>query len=136
VTLAGWVEHARLPGLLAEADLFTFPSVREFGGGVVLEAMAVGLVPVIVDYAGPAELVTPETGYAVPLGTRAEIVERLGALLARLAERPGEIDEKSRAAARRVREHFTWPVKAGKVVEVYRWVTGRAARPEFPMPTP
>ncbi len=136
VRLAGWVEHTEVQNHLIQADLFVFPSIREFGGAVVLEAMAVGLAPVVVDYGGPAELVTPRTGYLVPLGSRAEIVGRLRAALSALAESPAEIDVKSRCALRRAHELFTWRAKSERVVEVYDWVLGRGRRPDSPMPLP
>jgi glycosyltransferase involved in cell wall biosynthesis len=136
VRLAGWVEHGRVQDFLADADLFTFPSIREFGGAVALEAMAVGLVPLVMDYGGLGELVTEKTGFLLPMGTRGQIVERLRSLLTHLCEHPEEIDGKSDAAWRRAHEQFTWPAKARQVVRVYDWVLGRAARPEFPMPTP
>ena len=137
VRLAGWVDHKKVQDWLADADLFTFPSIREFGGAVALEAMAVGLVPAVVDYGGLGELVTPKTGFLLPLGTRPQIVERLRSLLTHLCEHPEEIDAKSPAAMRRAREQFVWPAKARQIVQVYDWVLGRRGeKPHFPIPTP
>jgi glycosyltransferase involved in cell wall biosynthesis len=137
VTLCGWVEHEKVQDRLAQADVFAFPSIREFGGGAVLEAMAVGLVPIVIDYAGPAELVTERTGFLLPMGTRQQIVQRLAALLNQLAENPAIIDAQSGPALRRAHELFTWDVKARRVLDVYEWVTGRRAdKPDFGMPWP
>jgi len=122
VRLDGWVEHKLLQHRLAEADLFTFPSIREFGGAVALEAMAVGVVPMVVNYGGPAELVTPETGYLVPMGTRAQIIERFRTILQQLAGDPSPIEIKSAAALERAHTQFTWEAKARQTLEVYRSV--------------
>jgi glycosyltransferase involved in cell wall biosynthesis len=135
VRLPGWVEHGKLQHWLAESDLFTFPSIREFGGAVVLEAMAVGVVPMVVAYGGPAELATEQTGYLVPIGPRQQIVDHYRRVLSELAEHPEAIDAKSPLARRRALEHFTWDAKAGRVVEIYRWVCGiDTQRPLYPMP--
>jgi glycosyltransferase involved in cell wall biosynthesis len=135
VKLHGWVQHQQVQDILAECDVFTFPSIREFGGGVVLEAMAVGVPPIAMDYAGPAELVTDETGFLIPMGTREEIIERLRRMLAHLVQDPREIDRRSPVAVQRVRNLFTWQAKARQVLEVYRWVLGeRDAKPDFGMP--
>jgi glycosyltransferase involved in cell wall biosynthesis len=91
VTFHGMVPHAQVQTIATRANLLTFPSIREFGGGVVLEAMALGLVPLIVDYAGPGELVGEGLGYKVPIGTRAEIVARFRARLETILEAPGEL---------------------------------------------
>ena len=137
VMLSGWVDHRQVQQYLADADLFGFPSIREFGGAVVLEAMAVGVVPIIVDYGGPAELVTEKTGFLLGLGTRAQITRKLGETLARLADHPEEIESKRGPAERRARELFTWDNKARQVLDVYQWVLGRSAKkPSFPMPLP
>lgn len=137
IRLLGWVDHAQVHRHLAEAHVLAFPSVREFGGGVVLEAMALGVVPVVIDYGGPGELVTPASGFLIPLGSRTEIVERYRALLRRLAMDPSIITPLSVAARERVLRRFTWSAKAGQVLEVYRWVTGgRGEKPDFGMPFP
>lgn len=136
VSFTGWLEHPKLAERLARAHVFTFPSVREFGGAVVLEAMTLGVVPVVLAYGGPAELVTEGTGFAIPMGTRQQIVAQLRAVLERLAEHPEQLRPLSDAARRRVLEHFTWDAKARQVLEVYRWVLGRRGKPDFGMPLP
>jgi len=137
VRLAGWVDHEQVQKELTEADLFVFPSIREFGGGAVLEAMAAGVMPVVLDYAGPAELVTKHTGCLIELTTRREIVARLREALSQLAANPDEIDRKGLAAMHRARGLFTWEVKAKQVLKIYRWVLGMESdRPVYPMPVP
>lgn len=129
VTFHGHLPHAAVQDVLAAANILLFPSIREFGGGVVLEAMSLGVVPVIVDYAGPGELVTPDTGRAVPIGTRAEIVARLAADLAALADDPSALPVLAGAARDRALTLFTWEAKARQIAQVYDWVLGRGARP-------
>lgn len=132
VTLAGWVEHGQLQHRLVQSDVFAFPSIREFGGGVVLEAMALGLVPVIVNYGGPGELVSPDTGYALPLGTRAQIIASFRETLERLARDPSGVRAMGERGRRDVFKRFTWEAKARQVLQVYDWVTGkRTERPRF-----
>lgn len=132
----GWVEHSQIGKYLAKADVFAFPSIREFGGGVVLEAMASGCVPVVVNYAGPAELLTLASGYFVELGTRQQIIERFRTVLANIAEHPEQLAAKSAMGIRRAMELFTWDAKARQVLQVYRWLKEGGEKPVFPMPFP
>ena len=137
VTLAGWVPHEKVQDRLVDADILAFPSIREFGGGVALEAMAAGVVPVVADYGGLGELVSPQSGFLLAMGSRSEIIGRLRATLTDLAKDPQLIDGKSRHALRRAHEQFTWSAKARQTLEVYDWVIGRRVhRPIFAMPTP
>jgi glycosyltransferase involved in cell wall biosynthesis len=137
VTLHGWVPHDTLHAHLAQSHVLGFPSVREFGGAVVLEAMAMGLVPVVVRYGGPAELVTRRTGYFVEIGPREAIVAGFRAILSRLVEQPEALIPRSAAAKRRILQDFTWDAKARQTLQVYRWVLGqRHDKPDFGMPFP
>lgn len=135
VEFPGWVAHGQLAPRLRRAQIFGFPSVREFGGGVVLEAMALGLVPVVLDYAGPAELVPPGAGVVLPMGPRADIIAGLGRTLARFDAAPGLLTEMAQRAEEHVFTHFTWAAKARQTLEVYDWVTGgRAEKPGWGVP--
>ena len=134
VEFAGWVEHQEIATRLLRADVFGFPSVREFGGGVVLEAMALGVVPIVADYGGPAELVTDDTGYRVGLGSRADLISNLRQVLEKLVADPSSLPEMGRSARERVHRLFTWKAKARQTNEIYRWVLGRRDKPDFGMP--
>ncbi len=134
VALDGWVKHDQLQHRLIQSHVFGFPSIREFGGAVVLEAMATGLVPIVMDYGGPGELVSPQTGFAIPMGPRAHIIEQFRATLSRLVANPEVIPQMGAKARERVLTHFTWDAKAAQVLEVYRWVLGERAKPDFGMP--
>ena len=136
VHFAGWVEHARVREVLAGCHLFGFPSIRDFGGAAVLEAMALGLVPLVVDYGGPGELVSPSTGFAVPMGSRRQIVRRLAEVLRALVADPRPLLDMSCRARERALRSFTWDTKAEQVLEVYDFALGRRPRPDFGMPFP
>lgn len=136
VTLSGWLDRAAAAERLRQAHVLGFPSIREFGGGVVLEAMASGAVPVVVDYAGPSELVTAETGYLVPLGDRAAIVAGLRRRFEALASDPGPLALKASRGRARIVRWFTWQRKAEQLADVYAWVLGDGPKPEYGMPFP
>ena len=71
----------------------------------MLEAMALGVAPAIVDYAGPGELATEGVGRKVPIGPRARIVADFGALLEEMAaDVPGAL-AMGAAAQRAAAEH-------------------------------
>jgi starch synthase len=134
VRFAGFVPHHSLQQRLAESDVLGFPSVREFGGAVVLEAMALGLVPVVVDYGGPGEYVSPATGIATPMAPRPQLVAHLRQALERLAADPETVRAMGERARRRALDLYTWDAKARQVLEVWRWVLGQRDKPDFGMP--
>ena len=129
IRLHGWLKHGQVQDVLASSHVLGFPSIREFGGGVVLEAMAVGVVPMVVDYAGPAELVTPQTGFKIALGDRESIVQGVRAQLSSAASQRGELRRMSAAGRARVASHFTWAAKASQVLRVYDWVLRGGEKP-------
>lgn len=131
VTFRGNVPHDELQRCFAEADLFAFPSIREFGGAVVLEAMSCGLPVVVVDYGGPGELASEECGVLIPLGSRDEIVVRLQHAIRQINADRSHLGEMGRAARQRAERQFDWSVKASELVSVYEWVLGDSSRPNL-----
>ncbi|MFN7224616.1 MAG: glycosyltransferase family 4 protein [Paracoccaceae bacterium] len=132
VVFHGWKPHAQVQDIAVRCQVLAFPSIREFGGGVVLEAMALGVAPVVVDYAGPAELVTGATGWKVPIAGRETVIAGFAERLAYCVDHPDEVAQKGAAARERVADLFTWDRKAAQILAVYDWVLKPgSAKPEF-----
>ena len=135
VKLDGWVEHSVLHERLSQGDVFAFPSIREFGGGAVLEAMALGLAPVVLDYAGPTELVPPECGISVKMGTREELIPRLREAIELFVNDPAKAREFGKKSRRHIEKMYTWEAKAEQDLEIYKWVMGqRQDKPDWGRP--
>jgi glycosyltransferase involved in cell wall biosynthesis len=131
VVLHGWLTQPQAAAIGRRCHLLLFPSVREFGGGAVLEAMAMGLAPVVVAHGGPAELVAPGTGWAVPLAPRDTLVAALGDRLAALT--PAEALAAGARARARALADLTWAAKARQIARLYDWVLGGRRGPA-PLP--
>ena len=133
VTFYGMLDHHEVQDVAVQSNLLTFPSIREFGGGVVIEAMSLGVVPLIVDYAGPGELVGPNTGFKVPIGTRSEIVATFGAQLEAILADPSALPDIGAASQAYVQSKFTWEAKAAQILDVYTWALAdrRQPTPDF-----
>ena len=132
MTFHGWKDHSLVQNHLSESDILSFPSIREFGGGVVLEAMALGVMPLIVNYGGPAELITPECGLTIEMGSKDEIIERLKRKIEYLIENREVIDRLGNNARKVVEEHFTWEKKAQKTQTLYNWlIENRTEKPDL-----
>lgn len=119
VTFTGQLPQDAVVKQCQNASVFAFPSLREFGGGVVLEAMACGLPSVILDYGGPAELLPDDAGVKLAMTPRPQRVQDLRAALERLAAHPQRLDAMSQAGIDHVAGHFTWAQKARQIRGIY-----------------
>jgi glycosyltransferase involved in cell wall biosynthesis len=128
VRFTGWVAQERTREYYEAADLFVFPSVREFGGAVVLEAMAAGLPCVVADHGGIGEYVTPESGVAVrplsPEQMAGDVVRAVRGLV-RDRERWRRLSAGAAARARR----YAWETKAAGLAGIYAGLADPGAGP-------
>ena len=134
VTITGWLSHADTLGHMQRGDVLVFPSIREFGGGNVFEALAMGMVPIVVAFGGPGDIVNPRVGYSVPLTNPDDIVRQMAAALAELDGDPALLQRLRDEGMRYAREQLTWEGKAETVTRVLTWAVGRGPKPELPPP--
>jgi glycosyltransferase involved in cell wall biosynthesis len=119
VTLTGWVAQDQTAYFYRQADIFCFPSIREFGGAVVLEAMAHSLPCIVVDNGGIAEYVTEDCGFKVEPRSREFIIQAFGREITRLVIDRALRTRLGEGAFERGRS-FSWQAKAQQVVDMYR----------------
>jgi glycosyltransferase involved in cell wall biosynthesis len=134
VTFTGWLSHAETLEHMQRGDVLVFPSIREFGGGNVFEALAMGMVPIVVAFGGPGDIVNSRVGYSVPLTTPDDIVRQMAAALAELDGDPDLLTRLREEGMRYAREQLTWEGKAETVTRVLTWAVGQGPKPELPPP--
>ena len=118
VSFTGWVSQKDTQEYYNKANIFCFPSIREFGGAVVLEAMACGLPCIVVNNGGIGEYVTEETGFKIEPISREYLVQELKEKIEVLVENEELRKRMSMKSIERVQE-FKWEQKATKIVEIY-----------------
>ena len=134
VTFLGWVSHAEALRHLGTADILVFPSVRDFGAGIVFEALALGAVPLVVDFGGPGDIVIPEVGYKVALTNESDVVVQMEKILTELAGNRTLLEQRRQEGISYARECLTWNAKALRTTEILNWVVRKGPKPDFPPP--
>ena len=119
ITFTGWIPQEETARHYKNADLFCFPSIREFGGAVVLEAMAAGLPCIVPDHGGIGEYVTPSSGFKVAPTSRKAVIQGMADAIDTMARTPQLWTRLSRGAVDRARE-FLWDSKGEQIVRIYR----------------
>jgi glycosyltransferase involved in cell wall biosynthesis len=123
VHFAGWVDHQKTLEYYSQSDIFCFPSIREFGGAVVLEAMACGLPCIVANNGGIGEYVTDATGFRIDPISRDYLTAEMANKIKVLVEDELLRSQMAEAAFARAQE-FEWEAKAKKIVAVYEELTG------------
>ena len=118
VKFVGWVNQEETLEYYQQADIFSFPSIREFGGAVVLEAMACGLPCIVPNNGGIGEYVTEETGFKIEPNSREYVTQEFTNKIKILVEDDKLRESMSAKGIERARE-FEWENKARKIVDIY-----------------
>jgi glycosyltransferase involved in cell wall biosynthesis len=124
--------QAEVAEFMRSCDAFVFPSIRELGAGVVIEAMASGIACIVTDYGAPGHLAANERGLRVHLQPLEGLVHDYRAAMERCLDNPDELTEMAQRAHRYAMENFTWSAKAAHTLKIYESVADHAPLPTFP----
>lgn len=101
--------------LLEESDIFLFPSLREGGSWSLMEAMAIGLPVVCLNYAGMAITTDDSCAIRLPVTNPAQMPKDMAAAIIKLIENPELRKQMGDAGRKRIKEVFNWRAK-GKFI--------------------
>ena len=130
VRWTGATTPAAVTSLCAEHDVFVLPSRAEGLSVAAVEAMSVGLVPVVSDLPSMAELLDGgRTGMSAPVGDAASFARAIGTL----ARDRNCLETMSRAARQLAIDRFDIRARAASYQHLYaRWRELYRARPASP----
>lgn len=114
IIFPGFVPHALLPALYAEATALVFPSLYEGFGLPPLEAMACGTPVVASNVSSMPELLADNAEYINP-----ESVEDIARGILRVIE-DTEYAQRLSIKGRQHARQFSWDIAAKKHIEVYK----------------
>ena len=122
VAFTGRKTQAEVGEEMRQADAFVFPSIRELGAGVVIEAMASGAVCLVTDYGAPGDLAANGRGVRVPLQPLEGLVDGFRNAMENCIRDPAAhaaMADKARTYATTL---FDWNAKARYTAEIYQAV--------------
>lgn len=131
--VTGWVTQQAVSDWMRRAEIMAFPSIKELGAGVVVEAMACGMVPLVCNYGAPGTLVGTDRGLRVPVTDREQLIGAFQMALEALVTDRQRLKELADRAQRFALEKFPWKQKSKETMAIYDWVLcgRRGPKPVF-----
>ena len=120
VKLVGALPRHDLLSRMASSDALLFPSLRDGGGTVVIEAMSAAKPVVCLDIGGPGLHITEECGIKITPTSSQETAQKLADALERLYLDEGLRDKLGEAGRERVRLLYHWDRLGERLMEIYQ----------------
>jgi glycosyltransferase involved in cell wall biosynthesis len=119
-----WLPRKALIGRMRQSDLFLFPSFRDGGGAVVVEAMASGVPVICLDTGGPGFHVQEAWGIKVAPLSPDHVISEMGKAVHRLYTDKELREEMGRAARDRAEAYYVWDRLGEEMLGIYDKVLG------------
>ncbi len=97
--------------LIQQSDIFLFPSLKEGGTWSLMEAMAIGLPVICLDWAGMAVETDEQTAIQLPVTNPKQMEIDMGQAITHLIENPELRKKLGTAARQRIKDVFNWDAK-------------------------
>jgi glycosyltransferase involved in cell wall biosynthesis len=128
VRFHGAVPRSLVDTFYERADIFVFPSYREPGGSVVLEAMAFGLPLIVCDRGGPGANVDASCAFRLPATSPQQLAADCASAVRTLVVNPDLRLRMGRAARAHARNTHLWRHRLDRVSAIYEEISSPAPR--------
>ncbi len=117
--IVDWLPRKGVLEQMKSSDVFLFPSFRDGGGAVVIEAMASGLPVIVLDSGGPGAHVDHSWGVKIAPGKPEAVVRDMARALENLYS-DGDLRKRmGEAGHRRVMDFYLWDRLGERMREIY-----------------
>ncbi len=120
VKIIPWMKRSELLKKMRRCDVFIFPSFRDGGGAVIVEAMARGRPVVGLDVAGTGFHIDRKWGIKVKAGEPAKSADSLARALDLLYRDEERRLKMGKAARERVLEYYVWDRLGERMERIYQ----------------
>ena len=121
ITWYGQALSAEVAEQIQKAHVLCLPSVRESGGGVLLEAMACARPVIALKYGGPAEIIDDKIGCAIPIeGGPTAVIASLVDCISGIFKEPEVWQQKGIVARQRTEQLYGWETKIENALALYQ----------------
>lgn len=128
INMISWLSRKELVKRMREANVFLFPSLRDGGGAVVVEAMASGLPVVCLDLAGPGFHIQDKWGIKIEAKNPEYVVIEMAKALEKLYLDNNLRKQMSINARRRAKEYYSWDKLGERLQKIYKEALGKGNR--------
>jgi glycosyltransferase involved in cell wall biosynthesis len=114
-----WLSRKALLNRMRRSSVFLFPSLRDGGGAVVVEAMAQGVPVICLNSGGPGFHIQPAWGIKIEPRNPRTAIEDMAQALERLYAKRALRRRLGAAAQNKVKEYYLWSKLAIRLEEIY-----------------
>ncbi len=122
VHIESWLPRQDILREMRASDVFLFPSFRDGGGAVVVEAMASSIPVIGLDSGGPGVHIQPDWGYLIKPRDPEFVASEIAGALEELFKRPGEKEAMGDRARRRAEDYYLWDRHGERLMGIYESV--------------
>ena len=119
VWILPWLPRHEVLAKMRSSDVFLFPSFRDGGGAVVVEAMACGIPVVVLDSGGPAAHVEEAWGIKVTPKSRDSVIKGMESALETIYSDRALGQRLGAAGRKRALEFYAWDKLGDRLQEIY-----------------